>query len=134
MNFNELITSLAVELQKDVDAASGACGFEIDQVKVLLHNADPMIFIHTDLGLLMDEEDSPLLRHLLNANYLHQGTATGVLAINPQNNHLILQMYEWMEHLDAKSLMRCIADFVSTAKQWQSIVEDYCIKVLSDDE
>ncbi len=136
-NFTEILDALTHEfrcepLQREED---GRVLFAVDdELGVALFTVDAeeaevdALAVVIVLGPAPDN-DAPLLRKLLCANYLGSETADGTLAIDEDAGCLTLTRFFPLP-VDAESFMGAFARLVNAARHWNDIV----LKELGDDE
>ena len=126
MEFTRLIEALAEKLGIEITDEGGATAVGIDGLTVLLHQADDdLLLLHADLGEIPADGRDALAVAALRANFLYQGTGGSTLAINPQNGHLHIQKYNWLERLDPDKALDTLSRFADTSLTWQKLLADY---------
>lgn len=120
-----MVKALGDKLGVEVDELSGACGFDVDGQTVVLLDAGDLLLMHADVGESSPEGLELLYRNILEANFLYHGTGGSTLSLNPGNGHVVLQKYNWMERLDADSLVEALGKFADTAIAWKKIINEY---------
>ena len=126
MEFTRLIEALAEKLGIEITDEGGATAVGIDGLTVLLHQADDdLLLLHADLGEIPVGGRDALAIAALRANFLYQGTGGSTLAINPQNGHLHIQKYNWLERIDPDKALDTLSRFADTSLKWQKLLSDY---------
>ena len=125
MRFPDILNILSEQLGIEIADEGGAAAIEIDGQNVLLHQADSdLLFIHTDLGEIPADLREKIIAAAIEANFLYQGTGGATLAVNPNDGHLHLQKYNWLERLDAEKTLDTLSRFADTALAWKKIISD----------
>lgn len=126
MTFGEMVEALGKNLGIELADEGGATAVEVDGIPVVLHMAnDDLLLIHADLGEIAPENRDRVLAAAMEANFLYQGTGGATLAVNPADGRLHLQKYNWMERLDADSVLAAIGNMADTAAAWRRVLADY---------
>ncbi len=125
MRFHDLLNTLSKLLGSEIADEGGAAAVEIDGQNVLLHQADDdLLLIRADLGEIPADLREKIVAAAMEANYLYQGTGGATLAVNPNDGHLHLQKYNWLERLDADKVLDTLSRFADTALAWKKIISD----------
>ena len=120
MEFKRLVDSIAEKLGIEMADEGGAAAVELDGMTVLLHQADDdLLLIHADLGEVPAAERDALVASAMQANFLYQGTGGSTLAVDPRDEHLHLQKYNWLERLDADKAIDTLSRFADVASDWR---------------
>ena len=120
MEFKRLLDSIAEKLGIEIADEGGAAAVELDGMTVLLHQADDdLLLIHADLGEVPAAERDALVASAMKANFLYQGTGGSTLAVDPRDEHLHLQKYNWLERLDADKAIDTLSRFADVASDWR---------------
>ena len=123
MNFKEFIASLGKTLGMRLENVGGACGLDVDGVTVMLHDADDLVLLAAEIGPPPPEEGlEALFRAALKANWLYKGTGGATLAINPDDDSIWLEKYNFLERLDGEKGVEMITRFADTARTWRELV------------
>ena len=126
MDFKEFIESLGKELGMHLENAGGACGLDVDDVTVILHDADDLVLLAAEIGPPPPEEGlETLFSTVLKANWLYRGTGGATLAINPEDGCIWLEKYNFLERLDGEKGVEMVTRFAETAKTWRELVADF---------
>ena len=126
MNFKEFIESLGNALGMRLENAGGACGLDVDDVTVILHDADDLVLLAAEIGPPPPEEGlETLFSTVLKANWLYRGTGGATLAINPEDGCIWLEKYNFLERLDGEKGVEMVTRFAETAKTWRELVADF---------
>ena len=138
MDFKEFIESLGNALGMRLENAGGACGLDVDDVTVILHDADDLVLLAAEIGaddlVLLAAEIGPpppeegletLFSTVLKANWLYRGTGGATLAINPEDGCIWLEKYNFLERLDGAKGVEMVTRFAETAKTWRGLVADF---------
>ena len=125
MTFKELIEGLGKKLGEEIEDAGGAAAMEIDGETVILQQADDdLLLVHADLGEVPPDRRDAVARAAMEANYLYQGTGGATLAVNPDDGHLHLQRYNWLERIDADQALETLTRFADISAAWKRLVAD----------
>ena len=125
MTFGELIDVLGKRLGVEIEDAGGAFALEIDGETVILQDAGELLLFRAEVGEIPADGREGILGSAMEANFLYQGTGGATLAVNPADGRLHLQKYNWMERLDAESVLAAIGNMADTAAAWRRILADY---------
>ena len=126
MDFKEFIESLGNALGMRLENAGGACGLDVDDVTVILHDADDLVLLAAEIGPLPPEEGlETLFSTVLKANWLYKGTGGATLAINPEDGCIWLEKYNFLERLDGEKSLEMVTRFAETARTWRELVADF---------
>ncbi len=125
MTFAFLLESLSKSLGVTIEDAGGAAAIDIDDTTIILQDAGDLLLVHADLGEIPEYGREALLASTMEANYLYQGTGGATLALNPDDGHLHIQKYNWMERLDPETTFDMLEHLADTINTWRSIIKDY---------
>lgn len=125
MTFGELIDVLGKRLGVEIEDAGGAAALEIDGETVILQDAGELLLVRAEVGEIPADGREGILASAMEANFLYQGTGGATLAVNPADGMLHLQKYNWMERLDAESVLAAIGNMADTVAAWRRILADY---------
>ena len=125
MTFGELIDVLGKRLGVEIEDAGGAAALEIDGETVVLQDAGELLLVRAEVGEIPADGREGILASAMEANFLYQGTGGATLAVNPADGMLHLQKYNWMERLDAESVLAAIGNMADTAAAWRRVLADY---------
>ena len=126
MDFKEFIESMGNALGMRLENAGGACGLDVDDVTVILHDADDLVLLAAEIGPPPPEEGlETLFSTVLKANWLYRGTGGATLAINPEDGCIWLEKYNFLERLDGAKGVEMVTRFAETAKTWRELVADF---------
>ena len=126
MNFRDFTQELGKALGMELENVGGACGLDIDGVAVMLHDADDLVLVTAEIGHPPPEEGlEALFKTVLKANWLYRGTGGATLAINPDDDSLWLEKYNFLERLDGEKGIEMITRFAETVKTWQELVSGF---------
>ena len=135
MDFGKFIKSLGNALGMRLENAGGACGIDVDGVKVILHDADDLVLLAAEIGPPPPEDGlETLFRTVLKANWLYRGTGGATLAINPEDGCIWLEKYNFLERLDGEKGVEMITRFADTARTWRGLVAYFKPEVPSGDD
>ena len=96
MDFKKFIEALGKALGMRLENAGGACGLDVDDVTVILHDADDLVLLTAQIGPPPPEEGlETLFSTVLKANWLYRGTGAAA-DISPDD--------KWQEGADMKLL------------------------------
>lgn len=125
MTFEDLIGALGKKLEIDIEDAGGAVAMEIDGVDVVLQDAGELLLMRAEVGELPGGGEGEILAAAMRANFLYQGTGGATLAVNPADGRLHVHKYNWMERLDAETVLDALDKLADTASAWRKILADY---------
>ena len=125
MTFGELIDVLGKRLGVEIEDAGGAAALEIDGETVVLQDAGELLLVRAEVGEIPADGREGILASAMEANFLYQGTGGATLAVNPADGRLHLQKYNWMERLDADSVLAAIGNMADIAAAWRRVLADY---------
>lgn len=125
MTFGELIDVLGKRLGVEIEDAGGAAALEIDGETVVLQDAGELLLVRAEVGEIPADAKESILSSAMEANFLYQGTGGATLAVNPADGRLHLQKYNWMERIDADSVLAAIGNMADTAAAWRRVLADY---------
>ena len=125
MTFEDLIGALGKRLEIDIEDAGGAVAMEIDGVDVVLQDAGELLLMRAEVGELPEGGEAEILAAAMKANFLYQGTGGATLAVNPADGMLHVHKYNWMERMDAETVLDAIDKLADTASAWRKILADY---------
>ena len=125
MTFGELIDVLGKKLGVEIEDAGGAFALEIDGETVILQQADDdLVLVRADLGEIPPERRDAFASAALEANFLYRGTGGSTLAINPNDGHLHLQKYNWLERIDLDNALDMLTRFAETVMAWRRLIAE----------
>ena len=125
MTFGELREGLDKKLGVEIEDAGGAFALEIDGETVILQQADDdLVLVRADLGEIPPERRDALASAALEANFLYRGTGGSTLAINPNDAHLHLQKYNWLERVDVDRAFEMLSRFAETVTAWKRLAAE----------
>ena len=125
MTFGKLIEELNARLGVEIEDAGGAFALEIDGETVVLQQADgDLVLVRADLGEVPPDRREIFAAAALEANFLYKGTGGATLAVNPNDGHLPLQQYNWLERLDADKALDMLTRFVETVATWKRLAAE----------
>ncbi len=125
MTFDNLLESLSKSIGIAIEDAGGAAAIEIDGTTIILQDAGNLLLLRADLGEIQESGREHLIAAAMEANYLYQGTGGSTLAINPEDGHLHIQKYNWIERLDPETTFDMLERFADTINTWRKIVVDF---------
>ena len=126
MNFRDFTQELGKALGMELENVGGACGLDIDGVAVMLHDADDLVLVTAEIGPPPPEDGlDTLFKTALKANWLYRGTGGATLAINPEDDSIWLEKYNFLERLDGEKGVDMITRFAETVKTWQELVAGF---------
>ena len=125
MTFGELIDVLGKRLGVEIEDAGGAAALEVDGETVILQDAGELLLVRAEVGEIPADGREGILASAMEANFLYQGTGGATLAVNPADGRLHLQKYNWMERIDAESVLAAIGNMADTAAAWRRVLADY---------
>ena len=125
VTFGELIEKLGERLGVEIEDAGGAFALEIDGETVVLQQAnDDLVFVRADLGEIPPDRRDAFAAAALEANFLYRGTGGATLAVNPNDGHLHLQKYNWLERMDTDKALDMLSRFIETIATWKRLVAE----------
>lgn len=125
MTFANLLESLSKSIGITIEDAGGAAAIEIDGTTIILQDAGDLLLLRAELCEIPEYGREALLAAAMEANYLYQGTAGSTLSLNPDDGHLHIQKYNWMDRLDPEATFDMLERFADTINMWRKIVEDF---------
>ena len=125
MTFGDLIERLSEKLGVEIEDAGGAFALEIDGETVILQQAnDDLVLVRADLGEIPPERRDAFASAALEANFLYRGTGGSTLAINPNDGHLHLQKYNWLERINLDNALDMLTRFAETVMAWRRLIAE----------
>ena len=122
MTFGKLIEDLSAKLGVEIEDAGGAFALEIDGETVVLQQADnDLVLVRADLGEIPPDRRETFAAAALEANFLYRGTGGATLAVNPNDGHLHLQKYNWLERIDLDKALDMLSRFAETVAAWKRL-------------
>ncbi len=125
MTFANLLEALSKTIGVPVEDAGGAAAINVDGTTIILQDAGELLLIRADLGEIPQYGREALLASAMEANFLYQGTGGSTLALNPDDGHLNIHKYNWLERLDPESTFNLLENFADTVNAWSNLIEDY---------
>ena len=77
-----------------------------------------------DLGEIPPDRRETFAAAALEANFLYKGTGGATLAVNPNDGHLHLQKYNWLERMDADKALDMLSRFAETIATWKRLAAE----------
>lgn len=125
MTFGKLIEDLSAKLGVEIEDAGGAFALEIDGETVVLQQAnDDLVLMRADLGEIPPDRRDAFAAAALEANFLYRGTGGATLAVNPNDGHLHLQKYNWLERIDIDKALDMLSRFAETVAVWKRLAAE----------
>ena len=125
MTFGKLVEELSAKLGVEIEDAGGAFALEIDGETVVLQQAnDDLVLMRADLGEIPPDRRETFAAAALEANFLYRGTGGATLATNPNDGHLHLQKYNWLERVDVDSAFEMLSRFAATVAIWKRLAAE----------
>ena len=128
MTFGELRDVLGKKLGVEIEDAGGASALDVDGQTVILQLAGgrdgDILLMRADLGETAPDRRDSLAVAALKANWLYQGTGGATLAFNPDDEHLHLHRYDWLDRLDSDKALEALSRFAETAAAWRRIAAE----------
>ena len=125
MTFEDLVEALGKRLEIEIEDSGGAVAMEIDGTNVVLQDAGELLLIRAEVGEIPEGGKAEILASAMKANFLYQGTGGATLAVNPADGMLHVHKYNWMERLDAETVLEALDKLADTANAWRKIIADY---------
>ena len=120
-----MIEGLSKKLGVEIEDAGGAFALEIDGETVVLQQADnDLVLVRADLGEIPPDRRETFAAAALEANFLYRGTGGATLAVNPNDGHLHLQKYNWLERIDIDTAVEMLSRFAETSVAWKRLVAE----------
>lgn len=127
--------ALGKRLETEVEDAGGAAAVEIDGTDVVLQDAGELLLLRAEVGEIPEDGKAEILASAMKANFLYQGTGGATLAVNPADGMLHIHKYNWMERMDAETVLDALDKLADAANAWRKILADYSPDaVAADDE
>ena len=128
MTFEKLAEELSAKLGVEIEDAGGAFALDVDGQTVILQLAGgrdgDILLMRADLGEIAPDQRDSLATAALEANWLYQGTGGATLAFNPNDEHLHLHRYDWLDRLDSDKALEALSRFAETAAAWRRIAAE----------
>lgn len=129
MEFTALLKNLGemVNLPELAPDENGVCRLSLDEVIVDLKATgdEKHLLLFSEVAALPIEHRDELIREILGANFLFNGTNGATLAIEDKTQAIYLQQQEALALLDIDDFSKLLNDFVTTVESWQKIVKDF---------
>ena len=137
MTFGELRDVLGKKLGVEIEDAGGASALDVDGQTVILQLAGgrdgDILLMRADLGETAPDRRDSLAVAALKANWLYQGTGGATLAFNPDDEHIHLHRYDWLDRLDPDKALEAILRFAETASAWRRIAAEIPVEAPTDE-
>lgn len=124
MTFEKIIEMLGERLGIGLEDAGGATAVEVDGETVILQDAGEHLLLRAEVGEIPPDAKEAILASAMEANFLYQGTGGATLAVNPADGKLHIHKYNWMERIDADSVLEAVDGLSSSAAAWRGILAD----------
>ncbi len=132
MKFDEIVATLERAFSLELATVDGTTVFEVasedggTKVQVSIQNVDQhqKVLMSADIGEPPPEGLETLLRSMMEANNLFEGTAGATLAMDAATGRFRLQAYESQDVL-GDSLVARMETFIETALFWSRTIADY---------
>ena len=134
MTFAGLIEALGKMLEIEIEDAGGAAAVEIDGTDVVLQDAGDILLLRAEVGEIPEGGKAEILASAMKANFLYQGTGGATLAVNPADGMLHIHKYNWMERIDAETVLEELDKLADTASAWRNILADYSPGAVAADD
>ena len=125
MTFGNLIEALGGKLGIEIEDAGGAAAVETDGTTVVLQDAGELLLLRAEVGEIPADGKETILLSAMEANFLYQGTGGATLAVNHEDGRLHVHKYNWMERLDADTVLEALEKLSRTVAAWRKILADY---------
>ena len=125
MTFGNLIEALGGKLGIEIEDAGGAAAVETDGTTVVLQDAGELLLLRAEVGEIPADGKETILLSAMEANFLYQGTGGATLAVNHEDGRLHVHKYNWMERLDADTVLEALEKLSRTVAAWRGILADY---------
>ena len=125
MTFEDIVEALGKRLEIEIEDAGGAVAMEIDGTNVVLQDAGELLLLRAEVGEIPEDGKAEILASAMKANFLYQGTGGATLAVNPADGTLHVHKYNWMERIDAGTVLDAADKLADTASAWRKILADY---------
>ena len=131
MEFSEFVQQFAerfgIEVPEIVDeaAAFDADGMPFFLMRVVNEGESEYLVVAADLGEPPPERLEKLYQVLLDAGHNFAGAGGGVLARNPSDGHIWLQMREPFALMDIETAISKVKTLGDAAINWRDIIKEY---------
>jgi len=131
MEFTEFVQQFAerfgIEVPEIVDeaAAFDADGMPFFLMRVVNEGESEYLVVAADLGEPPPERLEKLYQVLLDAGHNFAGAGGGVLARNPSDGHIWLQMREPFALMDIETAISKVKTLGDAAINWRDIIKEY---------
>ena len=82
------------------------------------------MLVRADLGEVPPDRRDAFAAAALEANFLYRGTGGATLAVNPNDGHLHLQKYNWLERIDIDKALDMLSRFAETVAAWKRLAAE----------
>ena len=125
MAFGEVIDGIGKNLGLELSDEGGAAAVLVDGNPIILNMADDdLLLIHADIGEIAPDNRDRVHAAAMEANFLYQGTGGATLAVDPNNGHLHIQKYNWLDRLDVDKAVESLTRFADTVQTWKGLVAE----------
>ena len=125
MAFGEVIDGIGENLGLELSDEGGAAAVLVDGNPIILNMADDdLLLIHADIGEIAPDNRDRVHAAAMEANFLYQGTGGATLAVDPNNGHLHIQKYNWLDRLDVDKAVESLTRFADTVQTWKGLVAE----------
>ena len=97
---------------------------DINGTSFRLQDAGEYLLLRAEVGELPADGKSAILASAMEANFLYRGIGGATLAVNPDDGRLYIHKYNWMERLDADSVLDALDRLADTTAAWRSLISD----------
>ena len=125
MTFENLLEALGKRLGLEMENAGGAAAVEVDGTAVILQDAGELLLLRAEVGEIPEDGKLAILSSAMEANFLYQGTGGATFAVNREDGRLHIHKYNWMERIDADSVIDAMDKLADTAAAWRRILSEY---------
>ena len=124
MTFENLLEALGKRLGLELENAGGAAAVEIDGITVILQDAGELLLLRAEVGEIPEDSKVAILSSAMEANFLYQGTGGATLAVSQEDGRLHIHKYNWMERIDADSVIDALGKLADTTAAWRKILSE----------
>ncbi len=123
MDFAEIITTLNDAMGTDLEDLDGVLMFDIDGSETVFQAAGDKLVMTADLGMCEEDFLDRLTAECLKGNYMFTGARGSSLALNPENGHLFLQRYDWLDRLTREKMIDTMDRFAEVTMKYAGIIK-----------
>lgn len=129
MEFTTLLKDLGtlVNLPELSPDENGFCRLSLDKViiDIKADAEEKHLMLFAEIAPFPMECSSDLVKEILGANFLFNGTNGATLALNTENKTITLQQKEALALLDVDNFSEMLNNFATTVENWQALIADF---------